>query len=180
MAQNKKLSNQLNEIQGIHLVNSLGSLVQSALGQANLTSFNPIIQSNIYAPLTINWMLLTYMYKTHGIIQTAIDVPVLDSIRGGLELRSGELDSDELKDLEDDMEELGILDTIGEALKWARLYGGAALILNTGQDTEKELDMKKVDRLELYAANRWELGSPGALCSESITIFMDAAFTRRT
>lgn len=142
------------------LQNSMGSMVQSAFLQSNLTSFNPIIENNIYAPLTINWMLLTYMYKTHGIIQTAIDVPILDAIRGGLDLKSGELDPDELKDMDDDLEEDGILDTIGEACKWARLYGGAALIINTDQDPATPLVIKNVKKLELYAANRWELGSP--------------------
>ncbi len=162
-AQNRSLKKEFGNLKKereFHLQNTMGSLVQSAFLQANITSFNPIIEANIYAPLTINWMLLTYMYKTHGIIQTAIDVPVLDAIRGGLDLKSGELDPDELKDIDDDWEEFGILDTIGEASKWARLYGGSALIINTEQDPSTPLNLKTVKKMELYAANRWELGSP--------------------
>lgn len=162
-AQNRALKKEFGNLKRereFHLVNSMGSLVQSAFLQNNITSFNPIIEANIYAPLTINWMLLTYMYKTHGIIQTAIDVPILDAIRGGLDLKSGELDPDELKDIDDDWEEFGILDTIGEASKWARLYGGAALIINTEQDPSAPLNLSTCKKMELYAANRWELGSP--------------------
>ncbi len=137
--------------------NSLAAVVAGAQMQSNLTSFNPIISNNIYAPLSINWQILTYMYKTHGIIQTAIDMPVLDALRGGLDIQSGEMDVDDIKELNDDMEENGILDAIGEAGNWARLYGGGALIINTDQDPATPLDPAKMKRFELYAANRWEL-----------------------
>ena len=40
---------------------------------------------------------------------------------------------------------------------WVRLYGGGALIINSKQDPEKELDTLKIKDVELYAANRWEL-----------------------
>lgn len=139
--------------------NSLADLVQSAQAQANITSFNPILANNIYAPLTMNWTLLTYMYKTHGVLQTAIEVPVLDGLRGGLDISSKELDSDEIKELQDFLEEEGVLDVIGEAMVWARLYGGGALIINTNQDPETPLTLKNIKKLEFYAANRWELTS---------------------
>lgn len=139
------------------LNNSMSGLVQQAFLQSNLTSWNPILQNNIYAPLTINWTLLTYMYKTHGIIQTAIDMPVLDALRGGIELRSDQLSVDELGDLEDYLEESGILDTIGEATIWKRLYGGGALIVNTNQDPGTPLTLKGLTKIELYPCNRWEL-----------------------
>lgn len=137
--------------------NSLASVVASAQMQSNLTSFNPIINNNIYAPLSINWQILTYMYKTHGIIQTAIDMPVLDALRGGVDIHSAEMDVDDIKELNDEMEENGILEAVGEAMIWARLYGGGAIIINTDQDPAKPLDSKRISRLELYAANRWEL-----------------------
>jgi phage-related protein (TIGR01555 family) len=161
--ENQKLSNQIKTLQnqenGITLSNSLGQLVQSAFAQSNLTSFNPILQNNIYAPLTINWTMLTYMYKTHGIIQTAIDMPVLDALRGGINILSHQLDTDDIKEIQDCIEEDGILDTLGEATVWKRLYGGGALIINTDQDPSTPLDLKKLKKLELYPCNRWELVS---------------------
>lgn len=163
-AHNTRLANRLEQLKGdrdgLHaqLQNSMATLVQSAIGQTNLTSFNPIVQNNIYAPLTINWTMLTYMYKTHGVIQTAIDVPVLDALRGGLDIQSDELDGKDIKILTDFMEEAGDLDVIGEAATWARLYGGAAIVLNTAQDGTIPLNPKRIPKLEIYAVNRWELG----------------------
>lgn len=157
----KSLNDQILNAKKLELRNTLSDLVASSFAQTNLTSFNPILQNNIYAPLTINYNMLMYMYKTHGIIQTAIDMPVLDALRGGLELHSDELDQDDLKQLEDALENLGILDTIGEAMVWTRLFGGGALVLNTAADAStplKESDLKK-GKIEFYAASRWELGA---------------------
>lgn len=138
--------------------NSLTTLVQSAGMQSNLTSLNPVLQNNIYYPLTVNWTILTYMYKTHGVIQTAIDMPVLDALRGGLDIRSGELDKDDIKELNDKIEETDLFTIVQEAETWARLYGGAGIIINTEQDPStpfKESQLK--GRVEFYACNRWEL-----------------------
>lgn len=161
--ENSKLKAQIAELQnaqdlhGTEIKNSLATLVQGISFQSNLTSFTPLIANNIYAPLTINWTLLTYMYKTHGVLQTAMDIPVLDALRGGLDITSGELDSDDIKDLQDALENRDILHAIGQAMIWARLYGGAALIINTNQNFEEPLNTKKIGEFELYAANRWEL-----------------------
>ena len=57
-------------------------------GSDPITSFNPSLAANIYAPLTLMWTNLLYLYTTHGTMQTAIDMPVLDALRGGLELSS--------------------------------------------------------------------------------------------
>lgn len=146
--------------------NSLSSLVQGVMGTTTLTSFNPMIQNNIVAPLSINYTLLSYFYKTHGIIQTAIDMPVLDGLRGGIDIKSdeGELDEDNVKEINDEIEEKEIIGAWTEAGIWARLYGGGALIVNTGQDPATPLNFDApVNHLEFYAASRWELQSPSRL-----------------
>lgn len=163
--ENKKLHHTLNALklsESDSIRNSLSSLVQGAtlFSQSNLTSFNPIINNNIYAPITLNWNILMYMYKTHGVIQTAIDMPVLDSMRGGVEIKSDELSTDEIEELEDEMEEDGTIEALIEATTWKRLFGGAALIVNTDDDPSTPLSFDKpVKKLEFYAANRWELMS---------------------
>lgn len=149
------------ELKNTMLSNSFFSLVQGAVGQTSLNSFANLAYFNSYAPLTINWTLLTYMYKTHGILQTAIDMPVLDALRGGIDIHSDELDSDDIGDLQDLLEQGGILATIGEAMTWTRLYGGGGIIVNTdNQDSKQPLDLSKLREVEFYAANRWELVSP--------------------
>lgn len=186
--QNQELKNSV-ELHHSHLNNSMFSLVQSAFSQSSLASFDAIAYNNIYAPLTINHTLLTYMYKTHGVIQTAIDMPVLDALRGGLELQSAELSQDEIKELQRELE-AGPLDAIGQALIWTRLYGGGGLIINTPQEASTPLRLDGFDTggsepweiispifgtrlnyaegrtqnrlkdIQLYAANRWELVAP--------------------
>lgn len=157
---NNLLRNQI-DLTGKALHNNLAQLVDAAQQQSNLTSFNPIIQNNIYSPITLNWALLTYFYKTHGIIQTAMEIPVLDALRGGIDITSKEVSPDEIKDLQDYIEEIGLLDTMAETMVWVRLYGGGAIIINSNQNPEQPLTKKDLYKMEFYAANRWELQSPG-------------------
>lgn len=164
---NRELRNAISN-QRAALQNSMSSLVQGVIGQTNLTSFNPLITNNIYAPLTINWTLLSYFYKTHGIIQTAIDMPVLDSLRGGVDIKSdeGELDEDSVKEIHDLIEEKGIITVWQDAMIWARLFGGGALVINTGEDPATPFDWENprpMRHLEFYAASRWELQSPSII-----------------
>jgi uncharacterized protein len=142
---------------GAALNNSLFSLVQDSGIQSPLNSFNNLAYFNVYSPITINWTLLTFMYKTHGIVQTAIDMPVLDAFRGGVELVSKEMDADNIHDVKEKLENDGILGLFGNATVWARLYGGGAVIVNDGDDMDTPLRMEKGKDFKLYAANRWEL-----------------------
>ena len=141
------------------LRNNMSSLVDQFM-QSNLTSWNPIIANNIYAPITIDWLTLTYMYKTHGIIQAGVEMPVLDAIRGGLEFKSSQLDADDIKLILDYIEENDVFAKIVETATWGRLYGGGALVVNIlDQDPESPLVLKQSDAdIQLYAANRWEFG----------------------
>ena len=160
------------KMQRYALQNSLTSLVQGVTGATTLTSFNPLIQNNIVAPLTINWTLLSYFYKTHGVIQTAIDMPVLDAFRGGIEIKSdeGELDEDSVKEIHDEIEEQDITGVWCDAGIWARLYGGGAIVINTGQDPATPLDLTEpIKHLELYAASRWELQAPSRITGQPDT-----------
>lgn len=169
---NKKLALENSKLQAktdllektIH--NSLSGLAQNLTGgglfgggMSNLTSLNPMTQNNIYAPVTLLWTQLMYMYKSHGLIQTMIDMPVLDALRGGLEFSSdGQLSPDDIATLEDWMEENAILERIGDAFIWARLFGGGALIINSEGDHEQPLGDEIIDgQIEFYDACRWEL-----------------------
>lgn len=145
--------------------NSLSGLAQglsasNGFGMSNLTSFDPILQNNQYAPLTLMWTALMYLYTTHGLCQTAIDMPVMDAIRGGLEFYSeGEIDADNLKQIEEYFEENSVLERIGDAFIWARLFGGGALVINTEGDCEDPIGDEIINggQIEFYDACRWEL-----------------------
>lgn len=163
---NRELENNL-DLRGTTLRNSMMSLIQGMGIGANtnnpLGSFSNIAQYNIYAPLTINWTELTYMYKTHGLLQTAVDMPVLDALRGGVDIRSNEIDDQaDLKRLHDRFEKGGTIQTVIETGCWTRLYGGGAIVINTDENPSTPLDIRRLSknkRLEFYAASRWEVSS---------------------
>lgn len=162
--QNQELRNS-NSLLSQELKNGMSGLFGAATNQFNITSFNPLFQSSVAAPLSLNFTFLSYFYKTHGIIQTAINQPVLDALRGGLDIHSDEIDEDNIEDLLDFLDEEDILNgVIGNAENWARLYGGGAIIVNDGGKFDKPLaDDAPIRVLKLYAASRWELGSPQML-----------------
>lgn len=151
------VKNSLSSISGLNGANGF------ALAQTPITSFNPMLQNNVYAPLTIDWTILMYAYKTHGIIQALCDMPVLDALRGGINIRSKELSEEEIGEMQDALEHKGLLDVIAEAQIWTRLFGGGGLIFSTDRPSDEPLDLKQVARdkeFELYACNRWELMAP--------------------
>jgi phage-related protein (TIGR01555 family) len=165
---NNEAMRQSQRLQKMQLQNSLTSLVQGVIGQTTLTSFNPMITNNIMAPLTINWTLLSYFYKTHGVIQTAIDMPVLDAFRGGVDIKSdeGELDEENVKEIHDEIEEQDIISVWTDTGIWTRLFGGGAIVINTGEDPATPLDLNRpIRHLELYSAARWELQAPSRIAS---------------
>lgn len=174
MGKMMELLNSINTAKRSALQNSLEGLVSglsSGMRPDNITSFNPLFQSSIYAPLTVNYTLLSYLYKTHGVLQTMIDEPVLDAFRDGLELSSKELGEESLSELMDFAEETGAWEALKSMLMWGRLYGGAGLVVNAGQDPSQPLDETKIKKgnLEFYDADRWEFS--GAYRSAATFMF---------
>lgn len=111
-------------------------------------------------PLTLQWILLTYLYKTYGILGKVIDIPVDDAYKnGGFDLDADSITEDEVKDLQDSLNDLGDIEEIKTAQKWARLYGGAALIALSGDDLSKPLNLDNLynQKLEFIAVDRWQL-----------------------
>lgn len=118
--------------------------------------------SNNYNPLiSLNRVLCTQSYMTHGILQTAIDMPVLDAFRGGMRFQSEQLDEDDIRELQNYLRENKVLHEVMDTFRWARLYGGAGLLINTAQDPLTPLNWRFVDYpdlpLQFVAADRWEL-----------------------
>lgn len=105
-------------------------------------------------------ILLTYLYKTFGILANIVDIPVDDAYkRGGFDLEAESIDEDELHKLEKHISRMQDVKQIKNARKWARLYGGAAIIVLDGRDLSKPLnkDRLKNNGFELLAVDRWQL-----------------------
>lgn len=139
-----------------------------------------LAEGNSYTPLTLNRILLSYSFMTQGLIQTVIKQPVDDAFRNGFKIKTGELDDEELKKLNNTIKRKrkrsdfkrqinpnaaiargsSDIQAVMETINWARLYGGAGLIVNTDQDFRTELNEEAITDttpLEFIAADRWEL-----------------------
>lgn len=143
-----------------------------------------LANANSYVPISLNRILLSYSYMTQGLLRTVVDQPVEDAFRGGVRFKSDELDENDLKKLAlafkrkkkykrqkmTAMTKVNVnagynygnsdLDACKYVCKWARLYGGAGLVVNTDQDFRKELQPDKIREdspLDFVAADRWEL-----------------------
>ena len=140
--------------------NSLADVLpQNPFTPTQLSNYESLYINVNYSPLTIQRVILNYLYTNHGIIQTAVEQPVQDAFRGGLEIHSGELSLDDIKTLDDYLERNSVINSIMQMGIWMRLFGGAGLIINTEQETSEPLNENKLGNFELYAADRWELSA---------------------
>jgi phage-related protein (TIGR01555 family) len=168
------------------LFDGLGYGAGATAGYNQDTATQPytLANANAYVPISLNRILLNYTYMTNGLIRTLVDQPVEDAFRGGLKFKSAELDEEELKKLNRTFKrkrsragakitaitranvnagyDLSNSDQEGvkATAKWARLFGGAGLIINTDQNFTAELNVdaiKEDSPLEFIPADRWEL-----------------------
>lgn len=104
--------------------------------------------------------MLSEAYVEIGLIQTIVDVPVDDALRGGILVKSSQLDEDQIADLINSLDRDDDLNEVGTAAKWNRLYGGAGVLILTDQDPETPLDVESLSEeseLEFRAVDMWEL-----------------------
>lgn len=112
--------------------------------------------------LSLQRLLLTYLYKTYGILAKIVDIPVDDAYkRGGFTLSAETIDEDDLEKLEKELNKNQDIKAIKQAQKWARLFGGAALIAVDSVDGKLDKPLN-VDRLQgrdlkFMPVDRWQL-----------------------
>lgn len=132
-------------------------------------AYNPAAHSTLVNPANLGYNIsynlltmypypLSYAYKQYGFLQTAIDQPIEDAFRGGVELESETLSAEELEKLKQTMEDHNDWENIKEAQRWARLFGGGLLIANTLQEADKKLNEKALydEKLDFIPSDRWE------------------------
>ena len=146
------------------LANSLTQLT-SALGFSQefgvqLSQTATLVKNNRNYFISNDRTTLTYAYTTHGIIQTLIDQPIEDAFRGGITIKSSELDAQNIQDLQNYITENSILEEVKDLGKWNRLYGGGAMVINTVGKSDKPLNIEAINEntpLDFYASDLWEL-----------------------
>ncbi|MDZ7906166.1 MAG: DUF1073 domain-containing protein [Cypionkella sp.] len=81
-------------------------------------------------------------YKASSLIRRAIDLPAEDAAR---EWREWQGEADQISAIEAEENRLGLQAKVMTAMKRARLFGGSAILIGTGDvDTAKPLDPKSV------------------------------------
>lgn len=130
-------------------------------GRTTLSSIDTFAKNLRYYFASKFYQILARGYVEYGLVRTIVDVPVEDGFRGGVTLKTDQLDQDDIKKLSRLMKKRRDLSVAMRALKWARLFGGGAVIVKVDdQDPEEELDMDAIgpnSNVEFWAVNMWEL-----------------------
>jgi uncharacterized protein len=113
----------------------------------------------------LRWYLISNMrqplaqaFAEIGLIQTVCDIPVEDALRGGLEIKSEQLDPDDIDALHALMEDEGDLEVLADGARWNRLFGGSGIVAMSDQDPSTPLtQVEKGETLNFRAADLWEL-----------------------
>lgn len=110
--------------------------------------------------LSLQQMLLTYLYKTFGILGKVVDIPVDDAYKqGGFDLEAESIDEKEVQELSKLIIHKQDIEKLKTARKWARLFGGGALIALSGNDLSKPLNTSALynQPLEFMPVDRWQI-----------------------
>jgi len=131
-------------------------------GQNEVVSDSATMFSSMRWYLVSNYrQLLSQAYVEIGLIQTVVSVPVKDGLRGGIMIKTKQLDEEQIKKLHLECEREDDLGTAGTAAEWERLFGGSGIIiLLDDQDPETPLDIEAIGpktKLEFRAVDMWEL-----------------------
>lgn len=98
-------------------------------------------------------MQLTGVYEGNGLFSKIIDTPAEEALKHGFDLN---LKSDELNAfVEDALDDLEWEEKAATAIKWARLYGGALIVMliDDGRGLEEPVDwehIRSIDELRVY------------------------------
>lgn len=98
-------------------------------------------------------MQLTSLYEGNGLFTKIIDAPAEEALKHGFDLR---LKNDELDAfVEEALDDLEWEEKAATAIKWARLYGGAIIVMliDDGRGLEEPVDWKSIrsiDELRVY------------------------------
>lgn len=97
-------------------------------------------------PISLQQILLTYLYKTYGILEKIVTVPVDEAYkRGGFDLEAETLEDEEIDELKKALEKHDDIERLKTAQYWARLFGGGALVLiGDTDDLKKPINYDKL------------------------------------
>lgn len=103
-----------------------------------------------YPEAMIDDMELTGLYEGNGLFAKIIDRPAEEAVKHGFAIDYGDRDIAEY--VEDCMDRLDLEGKFATAEKWARLYGGAIIVMlvDDGRGLEEPLDWQNVRSIEEF------------------------------
>lgn len=105
-----------------------------------------------------NRLQMEAAYRSNWVAGVAVDTVAEDMTRAGVEITS-EMDPDDITSLHHAEKRLEIWDSIADAIRWSRLYGGAiAVMLIDGQSLESPLNLDSIGEGQfkgLLVLDRW-------------------------
>ena len=131
-----------------------------AFGSTQVSQVDTFFKNNRWYLISNMRQVLSEIYVEHGIVQTLVDLPVDDGYRGGITIKTEQLDEDDIKDLEQYVIRSGALKALIQGQKYSRLFGGGAVIIMTKGDPSTPLkveDLKQEEEVEFKAVDLWEL-----------------------
>lgn len=101
---------------------------------------------------------LSRLYAYDPTVRKAIDKPVEDALRGGVNFTSPDLEADQYDLLKDFIKDIRLLETVRNAFINARLYGGAGIVINIAQDLLTPLSYENIGgELRFHVVSRYIL-----------------------
>lgn len=126
-----------------------------------VSDVNPLYNNLRWYFVSNQRQVLSEIYAEIGLVQTIVNVPIDDGLRGGVMFKSKQLDEDELKQLQITMDKKNDLSTAGWSGKWSRLYGGGGILLIVDdQDPQEEFRIESITKdteVEFRAIDMWEM-----------------------
>lgn len=145
--------------------NSLSTLLdnittQHQFGGAPASQTDTMYYNNRWYLLSNNRQLLSQMYVEHGVVQTLVDQPVDDAFRAGFEIKSSQLDGNDIEKIHKYLQRHRAIKALKQGLKWARLFGGGGVLLITPQNPERPFTLDSLrDKTPIIfqPVDMWEL-----------------------
>lgn len=143
--------------------NSLSAICEAlgtGFGEETISNAGTLFNNCRWYLITTMRQLLSQLYVEHGIIQTFIDQPVLDSFRAGFETKTSQLSKNEIEELKVYLEENQVIQSVMQGIIWARLFGGGGVLVVTNQIAALPLNINKIKEdsdLSFRGVDKWEL-----------------------
>ena len=120
-----------------NIVASMGDTPNNLMAHSNYGASNRI---------TSNFNQLENMYRSNWLIGKIVDVIAEDMTAAGIKINTQD-DPADLDRIYREIARMGVKGRLTDAIRWARLYGGAiAVMLIDGHDLESPLDIKTVNK----------------------------------